>query len=92
MCMSVRGVEKPGSSTITTQFTGSFRDSADDQVRFITMVRGPIAKASPRIARGIDWLTIRLCLPAAGSAEEVEEGLAFAPKFDADGLIACRGD
>jgi len=24
-----------------------------------------------------------------GSAEEVEEGLAFAPRFDADGLIAC---
>jgi GTP cyclohydrolase IA len=40
MCMSVRGVEKPGSSTITTQFTGSFRDNTDDQVRFITMVRG----------------------------------------------------
>lgn len=40
MCMSVRGVEKSGSSTITTQFTGSFRDSSDDQVRFITMVRG----------------------------------------------------
>ena len=40
MCMSVRGVEKPGSSTITTQFTGSFRDNPDDQVRFITMVRG----------------------------------------------------
>jgi GTP cyclohydrolase I len=39
MCMSVRGVEKPGSSTITTQFTGSFRDTPDDQVRFITMVR-----------------------------------------------------
>ena len=35
-----RGVEKPGSSTITTQFTGSFRDNPDDQVRFITMVRG----------------------------------------------------
>jgi GTP cyclohydrolase I len=40
MCMSLRGVEKPGSSTITTQFSGSFRDNADDQVRFITMVRG----------------------------------------------------
>ena len=40
MCMSVRGVEKPGSSTITTQFTGSFRDSPDEQVRFITLVRG----------------------------------------------------
>ncbi|MCC6776629.1 MAG: GTP cyclohydrolase I FolE [Hyphomicrobiales bacterium] len=39
MCMSVRGVEKPGSSTITTQFIGSFRDSPEDQVRFITMVR-----------------------------------------------------
>jgi GTP cyclohydrolase IA len=40
MCMSLRGVEKPGSSTITTQFTGSFRDNPDDQIRFITMVRG----------------------------------------------------
>ena len=39
MCMSLRGVEKPGSSTITTQFIGSFRDNPDDQVRFITMVR-----------------------------------------------------
>ena len=40
MCMSLRGVEKPGSSTITTQFAGSFRDNPDQQVRFITMVRG----------------------------------------------------
>jgi GTP cyclohydrolase I len=40
MCMSMRGVEKPGSSTITTQFAGSFRDNPDQQVRFITMVRG----------------------------------------------------
>jgi GTP cyclohydrolase I len=39
MCMSVRGVEKPGSSTITTQFIGSFKENADEQVRFITMVR-----------------------------------------------------
>ena len=27
--------------------------------------------------------------PARGSADEIEEGLAFQPKFDADGLIAC---
>ena len=40
MCMSVRGVEKPGSSTITTQFMGSFRENADEQVRFINLVRG----------------------------------------------------
>jgi GTP cyclohydrolase I len=40
MCMSLRGVEKPGSSTITSQFAGSFRDNIEEQVRFITMVRG----------------------------------------------------
>jgi GTP cyclohydrolase I len=39
MCMSIRGVEKAGSSTITTQFTGSFRDSPEEQVRFMTLVR-----------------------------------------------------
>jgi GTP cyclohydrolase I len=39
MCMSVRGVEKPGSSTITTQFIGSFKENAEEQVRFISMVR-----------------------------------------------------
>jgi GTP cyclohydrolase I len=39
MCMSVRGVTKPGSSTLTTQFTGSFRDNPDEQARFISMVR-----------------------------------------------------
>ena len=40
MCMSMRGVEKPGSKTITTQFTGSFRENLDEQVRFLSMVRG----------------------------------------------------
>jgi GTP cyclohydrolase IA len=40
MCMSLRGVEKPGSQTITTQFTGLFRDDPAEQVRFITLVRG----------------------------------------------------
>jgi GTP cyclohydrolase I len=40
MCMSARGVEKPGSKTMTTQFTGTFRDDRDEQVRFMTMVRG----------------------------------------------------
>jgi GTP cyclohydrolase I len=39
MCMSLRGVEKLGSSTITTQFIGSFRDNPDEQVRFMTLVR-----------------------------------------------------
>jgi GTP cyclohydrolase I len=40
MCMSMRGVLKQGSSTITTQFTGIFRDDPSEQVRFMSMVRG----------------------------------------------------
>ncbi len=39
-CMSIRGVRKPGVSTVTTRFLGTFRDSTDDQVRFVTLTRG----------------------------------------------------
>ena len=39
-CMSLRGVEKPGALTVTTQFRGAFRDDPNEQVRFISMVRG----------------------------------------------------
>ena len=39
MCMSMRGVRKQGSSTITTRFTGVFRDDPTEQVRFMTMLR-----------------------------------------------------
>ena len=42
MCMSMRGVQKPGVSTITTQFMGAFRDDPAEQVRFITLVRGGV--------------------------------------------------
>lgn len=40
MCMSMRGITKQGVSTLTTQFTGAFRDDPAEQVRFITLVRG----------------------------------------------------
>ena len=40
MCMSMRGVQKQGSSTLTTQYTGRFHDAAE-QVRFFTMVKSP---------------------------------------------------
>jgi GTP cyclohydrolase IA len=40
MCMSMRGVQKHGSSTITTQFSGVFRDDPQEQVKFFTLVRG----------------------------------------------------
>lgn len=39
-CMSLRGVEKIGASTLTTKFTGLFRDDPAEQVRFMTLVRG----------------------------------------------------
>jgi GTP cyclohydrolase I len=40
MCMSLRGAEKAGAKTITTQFAGTFRDNPEEQVRFLTLVRG----------------------------------------------------
>ncbi len=40
LCMSMRGVQKQGASTITNQFTGVFRDDPAEQVRFLTLVRG----------------------------------------------------
>ena len=40
MCMSMRGVQKSGVSTITTQFTGVFREDPAEQARFMMLVRG----------------------------------------------------
>ena len=39
MCMAMRGVRKQGSTTLTSSFTGVFRDSPEEQIRFVTMVR-----------------------------------------------------
>lgn len=39
MCMAMRGVQKAGASTVTTQFSGIFRDDPAEQVRFMTLVR-----------------------------------------------------
>ncbi len=39
MCMSMRGVKKHGVSTVTTQFSGIFRQDANEQVRFLTLLR-----------------------------------------------------
>jgi GTP cyclohydrolase I len=39
-CMTLRGAQKHGASTVTTQFTGVFRDDPTEQVRFLTLVRG----------------------------------------------------
>lgn len=39
LCMAMRGVQKNGVSTVTTQFTGAFRDDPAEQVRFFNLVR-----------------------------------------------------
>lgn len=38
-CMSTRGVNKAGASTVTTTFTGTFADDADTRARFMELVR-----------------------------------------------------
>jgi GTP cyclohydrolase IA len=39
MCMSMRGVRKEGAKTVTTQFTGVFRDDPAEQMRFLSLAR-----------------------------------------------------
>jgi GTP cyclohydrolase I len=39
MCMAMRGIRMRGSTTLTSTFTGAFRDSPEEQVRFMTMLR-----------------------------------------------------
>lgn len=39
-CMSMRGVKKHGVSTVTTQFSGIFRTQPNEQIRFLTLLRG----------------------------------------------------
>lgn len=38
MCMSMRGVFKQGSSTITTEYRGIFRDDPAEQAKFLSLV------------------------------------------------------
>ena len=38
-CMSIRGVQKQGATTLTTHFTGAFKDDPAEQVRFLTLVQ-----------------------------------------------------
>lgn len=39
MCMAMRGIRKQGSTTLTSTYTGVFRDQPEEQVRFIAMLR-----------------------------------------------------
>ena len=39
MCMAMRGVQKQGSTTLTTTFTGEYKGNAAEQARFLSLVR-----------------------------------------------------
>jgi GTP cyclohydrolase IA len=39
MCMAMRGIRKQGSTTLTSTFTGTFADSPEDQLRFMSLLR-----------------------------------------------------
>ena len=39
MCMSMRGVRKQGTSTVTTQFSGLFKSDPAEQIRFLSLLR-----------------------------------------------------
>jgi GTP cyclohydrolase I len=43
LCMSMRGVQKRGVTTVTTRFTGIFRDLPSEQTRFLSQVQAPRA-------------------------------------------------
>jgi GTP cyclohydrolase I len=43
MCMTMRGVQKAGTSTATTQFTGVFKSNSSEQMKFLSMLRRPMA-------------------------------------------------
>src|SRR5262249_7516268 len=76
-CMSLRGVEKPGSKTITSQFTGLFRDDPAEQARFITLVRssprGRRARSSTRGGIGLNGHALASAARAESSVESSRE-------------------
>jgi GTP cyclohydrolase I len=39
MCMAMRGIRKEGSRTVTSTYTGAFRDQPEEQNRFLAAVR-----------------------------------------------------
>jgi GTP cyclohydrolase IA len=42
MCMAMRGIRLQGSTTMTSSFTGEFKDNPAEQVRFMTMLRATV--------------------------------------------------
>ena len=85
-CMTTRGIRKPGVSMVTSRMLGSFRDDPTTRREFLAMIGAP--GAAP-MAPDKSVPAAVAAFAARTTVEQVEEGLALAPKFDADGLIPC---
>ena len=97
MCMAMRGIRKQGSTTLTSTFTGTFKDNPEEQIRFVTMVRTAARRLSldsrldtapfrPRWSRTDDHITFPKPPP---TRQALEEGAVFSPRFDANGLVTA---
>ena len=49
LCMSMRGVQKAGASTMTSHFTGIFKDDAAEREKFLNLVRPTYQIAGARL-------------------------------------------
>ena len=88
MCMSMRGVLKQGSSTVTVQFSGSFRDNPSRAGAISTLVRCASGRSS-LFPEEISLDDTHRQTSHALSRDKSEEGADFQPRFDANGLIVC---
>ena len=86
-CISVRGVSKPGVSTVTTRFLGTFRDSPKTRCGSSRWCAAPRLRADA--GRVGDSSSDTSPFAAPGSSADLEEGFALTPKFDGDGLVTC---
>jgi phosphoribosyl-AMP cyclohydrolase len=78
-----------GIHTLTSTFTGAFRDTPEEQVRFMMMVReGKGARRAFPSIHGHGQVVTHFPHRHADKAA-LEEGTAFTPRFDANGLVTA---